>query len=178
MAKKEKLSKEDLSAIKNITPPPADRDKSVSFLQTIFAYTNVHGFVAGVIQQININQVQETTVFFSDGFTFTSDIPLIGLPLEEYRWNLKAMKSLIAQIPNISSDIEGSYIVHRGTPEELKEPQSYGMTCYFVFRPEETIVDVSQCIGIWTLDNAIQTIATDPYSEFMPETGAEAPNEA
>lgn len=174
---KRKLTDEERREVTAVAPEPATAEDYSGLMQEVFNFSNIHGPVVGVIIQINLNMLQETTIFFSDGFTTVSEIPLIGYDIEkhkEYRFNLLATKKLLGQIPLLADRIEGDYICRRGTIEELEEPQSYAMTCYFVFRPpEEGLVDFSECLGIWMMDEQIRIIAEDDGSEFMAEVGAE-----
>ena len=174
---KRKLTEEERNEVTAVVPDAATKEDYSAFMQEVFNLMNVHGPVVGVIIQINLNMLQETIVFFSDGFTTCSEVPLIGYDIEkhtEYRYNLLAAKELIGSIYKLGSKIEGDYICRRGTAKEMEEPQSYGMTCYFTFRPpEDGLVDFSECLGIWMLDEQIRIIAEDEGSEFMPEVGAE-----
>jgi hypothetical protein len=174
---REKLSEESKKSITIALPNPATKEDYSGLMQQVFNFINIHGPIIGIVIQINLNMIQEATIFFSDGFTSVSDIPIIGIDIEknpEYRFNLLAAKELIGSIYKLGNKIEGDYICRRGTPEELAEPQSYGLTCYFVFRPpEDGLVNYSECLGIWMLDEQIRIIAEDEGSEFMPEVGAE-----
>lgn len=171
-----KLTKKEQEEITVINPNPATKESYSEFMQEIFAHMNVHGAIIGMITQINLNMLQEATIFFSDGYTTVSEIPLIGFDIEEkpeYRFNLLAAKKIIGSIFMLGDKIEGDYICRRGTKKEMAEYQAYGMTCYFVFRPpEDGLVDFSECLGIWMLDEQIRIITEDEGSAFMAEVGA------
>lgn len=172
-----KLSKEEMEEVTIVDPDAASYEDFCEFMQSIFTNSCIHGPVIGVVIQINLCQEQEATIFFADGFVQMSTTPLIGYDIEEdeqYKYNLLASKSLLAQIPLLANRIEGDYVSQRGTSKELKEPQSYGKTCYFVFRPPEDLaVNFSECLGIWSLDEHISVIAQHETSEFMTEINAE-----
>lgn len=174
---KRKLTKEERDEVTVTSPDAATQEDYSVLMQDVFNLMNVHGPIVGVIIQINLNMLQESTIFFSDGFTTVSETPLIGYDIKkhpEYRYNLLAAKELIGSIYKLGSKVEDDYICRRGTQKEMEEHQSYGMTCYFTFRPpEDGLVDFSECLGIWMLDEQIRIIAEDDGSEFMPEVGAE-----
>jgi hypothetical protein len=171
------ITDEEKQKGETIRPNAATKEDYIALMQEIFNLMNVHGPIVGVIIQINRSMLQETAIFFSDGFTTCSELPLIGYDIEtetEYRYNLLAAKELIGSIYKLGLKIEGDYICRRGTPKELEQPQYYNKTCYFVFRPpEDGIVNFSECLGIWMLDEQVRIIAEDESSELMPEVGAE-----
>lgn len=180
MAARKKWSKEELDDLESqrIPPTPASDKDAGKFLQEIFKLTVIHGPIIGVIQQINLCYVQETTIFFGDGYAFMSELPLIGIDITKepkYRYNLLCMKKILMLIFGLGDMVEGDYICTRGLKEEMAEARTFGYTCYFIFRPPETGngVNYAEATGIWTLDQFVQTIAQDDCSEIMAEVGAE-----
>ena len=157
--------------------PPATREQTQELAQQIWNNLNAHGIVVGILVTIYTNKWQQTTLFFADGYVQTTDIPMIGIDIEqkpEYQYNVLMAKKIIQMVPFLASEVENDYICTRGTDEELEESRSYGVTAYYIFRPPENgMIDVSKSIGIWTLDECIKTISEDEEeSEFMPEVGA------
>jgi hypothetical protein len=162
--------------VKEILVQPAKIEDYTEIMQSVFNNSIVHGPVIGAVLQLNLNMVQETTIFFTDGFVEVSDLPMIGIDLDEkpeYKYNVLALKDILMQIPALGKHIEGDYLCKRGNLEEIKQYQDKEKICYFVFRsPEEARIDYSGCLGTWIMDTYSREIGLDSDCEFMPEVGA------
>lgn len=149
-------------------------------IQKVFDNTEVHGPVVGLIHmktfvfpdKDNVEEANCSTIFFSDGYCFDTDILSIGISknnsgkyIESDLLGVYAAKKIIQCIPFIGEKVEGDFLVNLCTYENLKGQfgkQNFEDEVTFcqVFRPiEDGTIDYKLNMGIWYLDACVQAIS-------------------
>ena len=154
-------------------------DPKVSTLNCLHL-SNVHGAIVGVIHQITPRMIQNTFVFYHDGYVHVARGFRVGPITEQSKGGICGLYTILNLIPflapHILINLESKDDVPDGcvditliglpqTPETPEELEKNYTSIFHIFRlPSETPEEISECDGLRTLDSQVYYLAQDKHS--------------